>query len=135
MRKPARAGSIAFSAGSIGGFVSTLAEWALGRYRIPELLGVSLAPQLTPEWIYPRIVCGGVWGLLFLLPIYRNRILRRGLLLSLGPSLGQLLVGYPHIAAKGLLGMGLGALTPVFVMLYNALWGITAAAWIRFVRG
>jgi hypothetical protein len=31
------------------------------------------------------------------------------------------------------MGLGLGALTPVFVLLYNAVWGVTASIWLRWV--
>jgi len=52
----------------------------------------------------------------------------RGLLLSLAPSLFQLFVVFPAWSGRGLGGLELGALTPVFVVLYNAVWGV-AASW------
>ena len=33
-----------------------------------------------------------------------------------------------------MMGMGLGALTPLFVFVFNAVWGIVAAIWIRYIR-
>jgi len=72
--------------------------------------------------------------LLFLLPVFRNSPLKRGVLLSLGPALVQLFVVFPYEAKQGMLGMGLGALTPLFVLVFNAVWGIVAAIWIHYIR-
>jgi hypothetical protein len=32
-----------------------------------------------------------------------------------------------------LMGLDLGSLTPVFVLFFNAVWGLTAAFWLRMV--
>jgi hypothetical protein len=63
----------------------------------------------------------------------RSRILSRGLILSLGPTLVQLFVVYPLIVNKGVMGFDLGFLTPVFVFVFNAIWGLTTAIWLRWV--
>jgi hypothetical protein len=96
-------------------------------------LGVKLAPHLTANWLYPRLVWGGIWGVLFLLPIFRNRTVRQGLFFSLGPSIVQLFMVFPYHANKGMLGLDLGRLTPLFVLFFNAVWGITTAIWLRWV--
>jgi hypothetical protein len=57
----------------------------------------------------------------------------RGLVLSLGPTIAQLFIVFPFKVNKGLLGLDLGALTPLFVLFFNAVWGVTAAYWLRFV--
>jgi hypothetical protein len=53
--------------------------------------------------------------------------------MSLGPSLVQLLYIFPTVQNKGLLGLKLGALTPVVVILLNAIWGVAAALWLRLI--
>ncbi|GIX05957.1 MAG: hypothetical protein KatS3mg115_0360 [Candidatus Poribacteria bacterium] len=121
--------SLVFAGGCLGGLVNSLAVWLLGWTGITGALGVQIAPQLSRAWLYPRIVWGGLWGLLFLLPIRLDRFWR-GLLLSLGPTLGQLLVVFPFQAHRGWLGLQLGALTPLFVVLFNAVWGWTTALWV-----
>ena len=88
--------------------------------------------MLSPQWLYPRIVWGGIWGFLFLLPLMRNRILSRGLVLSLGPTLVQLFVVFPLEAHKGYMGLDLGTLTPLFVFVFNAIWGVATAIWLRW---
>lgn len=125
--------SIYFAAGSLGGLVNSLAVWLSGAYGISAALDVAIAPRLTPGWLYPRVVWGGLWGLLFLLPLVKGRFVLRGLILSLGPTLVQLGYIYPHILHKGPLGLDLGTLTPVLVLLFNAVWGLAAAFWLRMV--
>jgi hypothetical protein len=31
-------------------------------------------------------------------------------------------------------GLGLGTLTPLFVLFFNAVWGLTTALWLRFLE-
>ena len=123
--------SMVFAAGCLGGVANSLAVWAFGRAGITAAAGVSIAPVLTPVWLYPRIVWGGIWGVLLLAPILGNRWLLRGLLLSLAPTAVQLLVVFPLKAGKGAFGLDLGTWTPAFVLLFNAVWGIAAALWLR----
>ena len=123
--------TLVFAAGCMGGLVNSLALWLFGRAGIPAELGVKLAPALTPGWLYPRVVWGGIWGFLFVLPIFRNQPFAQGLFFSLWPSVVQLFVVFPYQANKGVLGLDLGTLTPVFVLFFNAVWGLTAAFWLR----
>ena len=69
-----------------------------------------------------------------MLPILRSSLLARGLLFSLGPSLVMFLVIFPMKAKKGMFGLNLGSMTPVLVLFYNAIWGVTAAIWLRFSK-
>lgn len=133
MKKLAKRLTVIFAAGCLGGLANSLAVWLFGAYGVTKSLGVRIAPDLSPVWLYPRLVWGGIWGLLFLLPVFHNSALKRGLLLSLGPTIIQLFVVFPYKADQGMMGMGLGALTPLLVFVFNAIWGITVAMWLRFV--
>jgi hypothetical protein len=133
MKKLAKRLTVIFAAGCLGGLANSLAVWLFGAYGVTKTLGVRIAPDLSPIWLYPRLVWGGIWGLLFLLPVFRSSVLKRGLLLSLGPTIIQLFVVFPYKADQGMMGMGLGALTPLLVFVFNAIWGITVAIWLRFV--
>ena len=133
MKKLAKRLTLIFAAGCLGGLANSLAVWLFGAYGVTKTLGVRIAPDLSPAWLYPRLVWGGIWGLLFLLPVFRSSVLKRGLLLSLGPTIIQLFVVFPYKADQGMMGMGLGALTPLLVFVFNAIWGITVAIWLRFV--
>ena len=123
--------SLFFTAGCLGGLFNSIVVWLFGVIGITQALGVSIAPPLTPAWLYPRIVWGGLWGFLFFLPVVNERILLKGILLSIGPTLVQLFIVFPVQAGKGMLGFDLGILTPVFVIVFNMVWGLAAALWIR----
>lgn len=126
--------SLAFTAGCLGGLMNSFAVWLFGALGINQALGVSIAPKLTPAWLYPRMVWGGLWGFLFLLPLKGLTYTTRGLLLSLGPSMGQLLIVFPFRAQKGFFGLQLGYLTPLMVLFFNAVWGVYAAYWLKATR-
>ena len=123
--------SLVFAAGVFGALINSLAVWAAGEFGIANALGVKIAPKLTTAFLYPRLVWGGIWGMLFLLPMMQSRIWSKGFIYSLGPTLVQLFVVFPIKANKGALGLELGMLTPVFVVVVNAIWGWTAAFWLR----
>ncbi|BEQ13004.1 hypothetical protein [Desulfoferula mesophila] len=119
-----------FAAGAFGGLANALVAWIAGSSGITFVMHVSLSPVLTPAFVYQRMVWGGIWGLLFMLPLFEGSVLWRGFLYSLGPTLVQLLVVFPYVANEGLYGTGLGALTPLFVIIFNVAWGWAAAGWV-----
>ena len=123
--------SLVFVAGCFGALWNSLAVWLFGRLGLAPALGVHIAPALTPAFLYPRLVWGGIWGLLFFLPPSRWTLPARGVLFSLGPTLVQLFIVFPFAAKKGVLGLQLGYLTPLFVLFYNAVWGWTAGFWLQ----
>ena len=132
MRNLSKNISMVFAAGCLGGLVNSLAVWIFGDLGINAALGVRMAPALTTQWLYPRIIWGGIWGLLFLLPLMRSSILSRGIIFSLGPTLVQLFVVFPLKAGKGYMGLDLGTLTPLLVFIFNAIWGMATAIWLRW---
>lgn len=126
---------LCFTAGAIGGLANSLAVWLAGAIGLTALCGVAIHPALTPPWLYPRIVWGGLWGLLFIPLTPGRRLLRYGLLLSLAPTLVQLFVVFPFKAHAGWLGLSLGGATPLFVVLFNAVWGVVSAAALMAADG
>ena len=58
--------SICFAGGVFGGLVNSVFLWMAGAYGWTAALDVALAPQWTLAWLYPRLIWGGLWGLLFL---------------------------------------------------------------------
>ena len=87
--------SLTFVAGCLGGLANGLALWFFGVVGLTGALGVQLAPAITAPWLYQRLVWGGIWGWVFLLPSGLSYPVR-GLLYSLGPSLGSS-VGSPSL--------------------------------------
>ena len=125
---------IFFTAGCLGGLANSIAVWLFGYFGITSSLGVSMAPSLSPSWLYPRIVWGGIWGLLFILPVLQSKLLLKGAILSLLPTAVQLFVVFPLKANKGMAGIDLGLYTPLFVLFFNWLWGFVSALTIKIGR-
>lgn len=125
---------VCFAAGCLGALANSLVVWAFGDYGITKHFGVAIAPSLKLSWIYPRIVWGGLWGLVFVLPFLNNKPISKGAIISIFPSLFQLLVVFPLIAGKGYFGMDLGMYTPVFVVFFNLIWGVVAALAIKLAK-
>jgi len=125
---------IFFAAGCAGAMANSVALWALGEWGITRAAGIAIAPALTANWLYPRIVWGGIWGIVFALPLFNSKPIFKGSLLSLFPTIIQLFVVFPYKAQKGIAGIDLGALTPVLVLVVNWVWGVVTALMIRFAR-
>ena len=125
---------VCFAAGCLGALANSLTVWVFGDFEITREFGVAMAPTLTPAWLYPRIVWGGIWGLLFVLPLLNTRPFSKGALMSLFPTLVQLLVVFPLKAKKGYFGLDLGLLTPLFVVFFNLVWGVITALTLRFSK-
>jgi hypothetical protein len=123
-----------FAAGCLGGLANSIAVWLFGKYGITGSFGVAIAPALSPAWLYPRLVWGGLWGLLFILPLFQSRAILKGSILSLFPTAIQLFVVFPYQAHKGMAGLELGMLTPAFVIIFNWVWGVVTALFIRYAR-
>ena len=123
---------IFFAAGCIGALANSITVWAFGNYGITKALGVSIAPALSSIWLYPRIVWGGIWGLLFILPMLDSKLLRKGPILSLFPTTVQLFVVFPFKTHKGMAGLELGVFTPLLILFFNWVWGIATAITIKF---
>ncbi len=124
--------SYTFAAGALGGLATAITIWIFGILGITQAAGVSIAPGLSTGFLYGPIIWGGIWGWVFLLPIGASLpLLVRGLLLSLGPTIVQCLIVFPFKLDAGFLGLQLGGLTPVFVLIFNAVWGLVAAATLR----
>ncbi|MFZ5449713.1 MAG: hypothetical protein ACOZFS_13860 [Thermodesulfobacteriota bacterium] len=124
--------SLVFAAGAFGGLVKAVVAWIFGAAGINAMLGFQMAPALTPMWIYSHMVWGGIWSLLFFLPL-RWSYYARGLLYSLGQTLVQLLVIFPKMG-KGLLGLELGYMAPVLVTFFGVIWGLCTAFWLKSSR-
>jgi len=125
---------VCYAAGCLGALVSCLVAWQSGELGIPRWAGVSLAPQLVAGWLYPRIVWGGLWGLVFMLPLLKTRWFLKGFVLSLLPTAFQLLYLFPEKSGDGWAGLRLGLWTPAFIMVYNWVWGLVAAMTIRYSK-
>ncbi len=115
MRDLFRKLAVTYAAGSIGALANSAALQLLRALRTDT--GI---PAATPGWLYSRLVWGGLFGLLFLVPVLPGRPLAKGVLLSLVPSVARLTL----FAPAG--GIG-GPLAVAMVFVFNAVWGVAAA--------
>ncbi len=129
MNNRLRALSLAYAAGAVGALINSLVAWLFGLLGITAAVGVNLAPTLDPGWLYSRIVWGGLWGLLFLIPLCPAAPFLRGLVFGIPPTVVQLFVIFPFKTGKGIMGLDLGTLTPLLVFVFNAIWGVVASFW------
>jgi hypothetical protein len=116
-----------FAAGAVGGLITTFLIWVASQSGAFLIIGVPLVFEMTPGWLYQRIVWGGLWGLVFLPPVLVSwRPWRRGLILGLAPAAATLLLFNPIKDGIGLFGLGLGPMMPVVVVLFSLVWGAIA---------
>jgi len=131
--------AVCFCAGILGALCCSLVAWQAGQWGFPAMAGVRMAPSLTPDWLYPRLIWGGIWGLLYFLTVAplksRRHWVRKGLWVSLLPSAFQLLVVFPYMTGHGWLGIDLGQLTALFVIFYNLVWGLFTGISCRLLWG
>jgi hypothetical protein len=125
---------VVFAAGCLGGLAMCILMWGFTQYGITHSLGVRISGSVAPQWMYPRIVWGGLWGLLFLLPILSGSLLARSFLICLFPTLIQLFVIYPFYEAKGVAGLTLGVLTPFVVLFFYWVWALVTAIVLRLAK-
>ena len=108
--------------------------WLGSDMGLSKKMGIAIAPALTAHWLYPKIVWGGIWAELFALPLLKSKPFTRGMLLSLLPSGIQIFYFLPYQDYKGIAGMELGLLTPLWVLAFSLVWGVIAALTIRWSR-
>lgn len=118
----------AFTGGALGALLDSVNIWGMGVLGISDFIGITMKPEFSAPWVYQRMIWGGLWMLLLLLPILRKRIILRGMLFSLFPSGMMLFLVLPSMG-KGLLGLGFGVLMPVVVVGLNFIYGIFASLW------
>lgn len=125
---------LVFAAGCLGALIQALVMWLFTRYGIMQSLHVNMAGSLSPAWLYPRIVWGGCWGFLFLLPIFSSSILARSFVIALIPTGVQLFILYPFYEGKGVAGLSLGILTPFLVLFFYWVWSLATTVTLKLAR-
>lgn len=117
-------------AGFLGGLTNSIGIWLCGAVGLTTALGFNFVPELTMKWLLPRLVSSALWGLLFLLPFWKQHLFRKGALLSLFPAAFMLFMVFPKMGA-GPLGLKLGSTAPAFALVFTLVWGLTAAGWLH----
>lgn len=118
----------AFTGGALGALLDSFNIWWLGVSGVSDRIGIGMKPAFAAPWVYKRMIWGGIWMLLLLLPVWKSRTVARGMLFSLAPSAMMLLVVFPSMG-RGLFGLDYGMMMPVVVVVLNFIYGIFASWW------
>ena len=117
-------------AGALGGFTNSMVVWSLGALGVTPTLGFSMAPDLSIEWLFRRVFASAIWGLIFLIPVYNSTPIKKGAVLSILPWLSSALFVFPMRMDVGFFGLGFGIGTPIWTLLFAAVWGITGTLFL-----
>lgn len=115
-----------YAAASAGGLAVALTAWSFGNIGVADALGVGIKPALQLPWLYKMIVWGGLWGLIFLLPIRLGPLWIKALVLTIAPVLVALLVFTP-LRGGALLALDKGIVAPFYIYAINIPWGLVTA--------
>ncbi len=121
--------TLLFASGTFGGFLEAVSFWFFGKIGINALMGMP-APGWNPAMIYRPVVWGGIWGLIFVIPFLGNKIVWRGIILSIAPTLAAWFVFIPA-RTPGFHGT-LSMLSLIIIL--NAIWGIATGFWLNLAR-
>ena len=119
--------ALAFAAGCGGSAIRAVVSWGFAHFGVTAVIGSATALQAGA--LYPRIVWGGLWGLLFLLPLARKSVWVGGLLAAVIVTLVQwvLLPLWWHQTVHF-------ALMPLLnALLLNVIWGLATALLVKWL--
>jgi hypothetical protein len=121
--------TLGFGAGAFGAVILALVSAALNALNVQALIG--LPPPPAPEsylpLFYRLIVWGGVWGLLFVVPVLNRLWWLKGIIIGVLATLAILFYFNPAITTP--------PMRFAYVLVLNAIWGIAAGAWWALVCG
>lgn len=121
--------TLGFGAGAFGAVVLGLVAFALGRLGVPEMLGLTMPAPKLPEAFYRAIVWGGIWGLLFVVPVLNRAWWLKGIIIGLLATAALVFYFAPGLRGGPVLGL-------VYAAALNGLvWGLSAGLWWAIVSG
>ncbi len=121
-------------AGGLCGRTSGILVWGLGAGGIPPALGFAMVPELTFEWMFRRVFASAIWGIIFLIPVYRNSPVMKGIVLGILPWLSSILFVFPYRMNVGFFGLEMGMGTPIWTLFFAAVWGVTGTLFLSRFR-
>jgi hypothetical protein len=121
--------TLGFGAGAFGAVILALVSAAFNALKVQALIG--LPPPPAPEsylpLLYRLVVWGGVWGLLFAVPLLNRLWWLKGIIIGVLATLAVLFYFNPAVTTP--------PMRFVYVLALNAIWGIAAGAWWALVAG
>jgi len=131
--------AVCFTAGLLGALASSLFLWGCNEWGVTSMLGVKMVQTLELPKLYPKMMIGGLWGLVYFftvgIPRHRRHWIRKGLWFSLLPSLTALFYLFPYVYHQGMAGFDLGMMTPLLVVVINLVWGFFTGFFARLFWG
>jgi hypothetical protein len=128
--------SLAYAAGAVGGVVQSLIIVVLSELGVFQVLGTEFKVLLNLPYLYQRATWGGMWGLLFVIPILTTwRHGQRGLIFAAAPAAASLFYFLPFQDNKGWFGMSVGLIWPLVVIVFALFWGYIAGLWLDRAYG
>ena len=112
--------SLAFTAGVIGAGCLMLVR-AL-------IMGMPDSHLLFKQNLYRMLVWGGVWALLLVVPVLKNKWFVRGLLIAFIVIMFNFIVLMP-LTGRGLFAAHAGHVVFWSNIGFNTIWGVVAAGW------
>jgi multidrug transporter EmrE-like cation transporter len=127
--------ALCYSAGSFAAFLSSLAMHLGASGGLHRAFGLALRPGFDTNWLFPRIVWGGLVGMLFAFPL-PLRFSWIGLFaITVALTCLQLFVVYPIWEGMGYLGLRYGWAMPFFCFGYTAIYVIGTSLSLRLFGG
>ena len=131
--------AVCFTAGLLGAIASSVFLWGCNEWGVLATLGVKMKQTLDLPAFYPKMMIGGLWGLVYFftvgIPRHRRHWVRKGLWFSLLPSLVAIFYLYPNVYHRGMAGFDLGMLTPLVIVVTNLVWGLFTGFFARLFWG
>lgn len=121
-------------AGGLGGFTSGILVWALGATGVTPTLGFNMVPELTAGWMSRRVFASALWGVIFLISIYRSSPVIKGAVLGVLPWLSSVLIVFPYNMDVGFWGLEMGAGTPFWTLFFGCFWGVTGTLFLAKIH-
>lgn len=122
---------VSYGAGALGALVTCFVGWFLSNYGVFADFGVNVTPKLTFDWLYPPLVWGSLWALLFVFPNTKHNTFLVAFVVALIMTLLQLFLFYPSGSVHGVEGPGLDVPTAIAIAVLNMFWAVVTISIIR----
>lgn len=130
-----RTPALLYASGTLGAFVASFLLIFLSSSQLLNAVGITLAPSFTLAYLAPKLVWGGLWGFLFLVPIPFRFSIFGIFFMALLPAFFQLFVVYPQWEHAGWLGIRHGWAMPFLTYFYWLVWAFFTSLSMRFTGG
>jgi len=119
--------TLGFGAGAFGGLILWAAALGLARIGLPALLDLTAPLPDIHTVVHRAIVWGGLWGLLFAVPVMNRAAWLKGIVIGLLATAALVFYFGPGLRAGPPLGIAYAA------VLNGLVWGIAAGFWWALV--